>query len=172
MNKNRPPYVFLSIAILLAAQALVPRPATAAESVDPPQIIAAGYQALHLNGVKSAVASWTRGGVLEDTDGAARIISELEHLVDLFGPFRSFHVIEAIEISGFSRIVYVESAHKEGPIYMRFPLFLRPQGWVVIDLLANAIPEKVFPAWVLKPEPPSDTKTTQKTTRRRGARPR
>ena len=176
MNKNchrygLPVLLPLSIALTVSLTLFIISAGAATESVDAPEVIIRGYQSFQVNGPRGAVATWTLGGVLEDTEAAAHAVSDLEHLVELFGAIRTFHIMESIEISGFSRLVYVESAHQEGPIYMRFHLFLRASGWTVIDMHIDAVPEKILPTWILEPESlPAAEKPPKK--KRKRSRPR
>jgi len=172
MNQNRdryrlPALPFLSTVLALLLGSLISSTDAKTTQVGAPEIIVRGYQSFQVNGPKGAVTTWTRGGVLEDTEAAAQAISDLEHLVELFGVIRTFHIMESIEISGFSRLVYAESAHQEGPIYIRFHLFLRAAGWVVIDMHVDAVPEKIFPAWILEPAPLPDPVEPEKKMRRK-----
>jgi hypothetical protein len=174
MNKNRlwydcpaPPLHTIALTASLCVCALIASAEATTTAVDAPEIVIRGYQSFQVNGPKDAVTTWTRGGVLEDTEAAAQAVSDLEHLVELFGVIRTFHIMESIELSAFSRLVYAESAHQEGPIYIRFHLFLRASGWVVIDMHVDAVPEKVFPAWILEPKPLPDAEEPAKKKRRK-----
>ncbi len=175
MNKNRNRYgrrnTFpFSIPLAAFLNALILSTDAATVSIDTPEVIVRGYQSFQVNGPRGAVETWTRSGILEDTEAAAQAVTDLEHLVELFGVFRTFHILESIELSGFSRLVYAESAHQEGPIFIRFHVFLRASGWTVIDMHIDAVPEKIFPAWILEPGPPATEEEPAKKKKRKTKR--
>lgn len=121
------------------------RAAMAQGSTGVPEIVTAGFESYRNVGLDQAFRAWLRNSPLRwNTDMAA----PLREAQDVYGPFRSFDVIQAEDLSPATRVVYVAVNYDKGPVFGKFVVYRAEQvGWLVTSLKFSADETAILPAY-------------------------
>ena len=136
---------------LVAAAAMLPRPA-AAQDVAPPPIVVDGLKVLVKVGIDSAVAVWFKGSALEgDTSKTHPFSIAFAQLPDWLGKPRDFEILKTYPVGAHIRRTYVILLCDGGPAFWRFDYYLAVKGWVLQHIDFNTSADKILPTTLLPP---------------------
>ncbi|MCC6444285.1 MAG: hypothetical protein IT210_12630 [Armatimonadetes bacterium] len=136
------------IAVAAALLGLVgSRLLSAVEPEGPPRILDDGFAAYKAGGSHEAIRVWVKGGILEDQPEQLENLEKgLQSLEKVSGAYLTYHVAQVHLLAPTAHIVYVVADHAKGPVFCKFLLYRRPEGWSVVQCAFNTGPEQILPS--------------------------
>lgn len=121
-----------------------------------PSVLQRGLSAFSVNGARTAIQNWTRGGPLEGSLGEDSEIEAIEKLEKLYGRYQGYSLVDQVRLSRASMLYFLEIQLEDGPVYMKFHVFDGRKGEQVVSLTVEAIPERILPdfIWEKRSNPP------------------
>ncbi len=143
--------VLCTLAILCAqlASALASgsSPEQVAEGIPP--IILSGLDAYKAKGPEDAVKAWLKGSPLEGSKEALTQANGLRQVQDYYGAYLGFDLVAQRDISSSTHIYYLILNFENGPLFAKFLLYHKQQGWVLTSFLFNTKDDAILPPHLL-----------------------
>jgi len=140
---------FLVPLLLLCSAASVAQSAANDQQADGLAIVSSGYVAYKNAGAEAAVRAWIKGSPVDGSKDALAQANSLKQIEDLYGPFRSWHLVASQSFGPDDRFYYAVMSYRDAAVYAKFEIFRGAKGWILDSFSFNTAIEKEFPQSLL-----------------------
>ena len=135
---------WIMVAVLLTGAAAV---AADMRTTTAQTVVTGGFASYKADGLEAAMRAWTEGGPLErNREAVARQNRYLREIEALYGPFKTFHVVQTVVISETCQVTYAQLDYATGPLFMKCMVFKGKDDWRIVNLRFHTEIEAIWPS--------------------------
>lgn len=108
-------------------------------------VIASGLDAYKAKGPEEAVKAWLKGSPLEGSKEALTQANSLRQIQDYYGAFIGYDIFSVWNISPTTQVQYLALNYESGPVFAKFLIYKKQQGWVLISFSFNTKEDAILP---------------------------
>ena len=137
-----------SVAVLACVTAFCPGHLKAGVA-EPQQIVESSFATLKATGPEDFVKKLLEGGPMEGNKDALAQSSMLRSVETYYGKLESFELVETVEMTGKTKVLYTVFNYENGPLFGMVTVFHGKSGWHAINFNFHTEPARVWPSSLL-----------------------
>lgn len=111
-------------------------------------VIVSGLDTYKAKGPEEAVKAWLKGSPLEGSKDALTQANNLRQIQDYYGSYVGYDLFSVRKISPSTQVQYLVLNYESGPVFAKFLIYKKQQGWVMISFFVNTKEDVILPPYL------------------------